>query len=88
MKKTRQNKETGLRSDSIGTTLGCVSLSYQPHPLQARMSIPADDDVVVHGDAERGGDLDDRLGHLDVRLRGRRIAGGVVVYNGPADLSC
>jgi hypothetical protein len=39
----------------------------------------ADDDVVVHGNAERGGDLDDRFRHLNVRLRGRRIAGGVVV---------
>ena len=42
--------------------------SYQPHPLQTRMSILADDNVVVHGDAERGGDVDDRLGHLDVGL--------------------
>ena len=43
------------------------------------MSILADDNVVVHGDAERGGDVDDRLGHLDVCLRWRRIAGGMVV---------
>jgi hypothetical protein len=28
----------------------------------------ADDDVVVHGDAERLGDVDDGLGHLDVGL--------------------
>jgi hypothetical protein len=34
----------------------------QPHPLQARVAVLADDDVVVHGDAERGGDVDDRLG--------------------------
>lgn len=40
------------------------------------MPIPADDDVVDAPECERGGDLDDRLGHLDVRLRGRRIAGG------------
>jgi len=44
------------------------------------MPVLADDDVVVHGDAERGGDIDDRPGHLDVRLRRRRIAGGVVVH--------
>ena len=45
------------------------------------MPILADDDVVVHGDAERGGDVDDRLGHLDVRLRRRRIAGGMAVQD-------
>lgn len=44
------------------------------------MPVLADDDVVMHGNAERGGDLDDRLGHLDVGLGGRRIAGGVVVH--------
>ncbi len=54
--------------------------SNQPHPLQTRMPVLADDDVVVHGDAERGGDVDDRFGHLDVGLRRRRIAGGVVVH--------
>jgi hypothetical protein len=43
------------------------------------MPVLADDDVVVHGNPERGGDADDRLGHLDVGLRWRRIAGGVVV---------
>ncbi len=30
------------------------------------MAVPADDDVVVHGDAERLCDLDDRAVHLDV----------------------
>ncbi len=45
------------------------------------MSAFADDDVVVHGNAERGGDVDDRLGHLDVGLRRRRVAGGVVVQD-------
>jgi hypothetical protein len=43
------------------------------------MPVLADDDVVVHGNAGRGGDVDDRLGHLDVSLRWRRIAGGMVV---------
>ena len=42
------------------------------------MTVLADDDVVVHGDAELGGDLDDCLGHVDISLRGRRIAGGMV----------
>ena len=40
------------------------------------MPVLADDDVVVHGNAERGGDLDDRLRHPDIRLGGCRIAGG------------
>ena len=43
------------------------------------MSVFADDDVVVHGNAERGRDIDDRLGHLDIGLRRRRVAGGMVV---------
>jgi hypothetical protein len=30
--------------------------------------ILADDDVIVHGDAERAVDRDDLLGHLDVGL--------------------
>src|SRR5438105_2268493 len=47
---------------------GCGS--NQPHALQARMPVPADDDVVVHGNAERGGDIDDRLRHLDVPCDG------------------
>src|ERR1700694_3460912 len=54
--------------------------SNQLQPLQARMPVLADDDVIVHGDAERAGDVDDRAGHLDIRLRRRRIAGGVVVH--------
>ena len=43
------------------------------------MSILADDDVVVHGNAERLGDVHDRFRHLDVGLRRRGITGGVVV---------
>jgi hypothetical protein len=59
----------------------------QLHPLQARMPVLADDDVVVHGNAEWGGDLDDRLGHVDVGLRGCRVAGGMVVYQTTGRLS-
>jgi hypothetical protein len=44
----------------------------------------ADDDVVVHGDAERLCHLDDLLRHLDVGARRRRVAGGVVVQK-PAE---
>jgi hypothetical protein len=46
--------------------------------FQTRMPVLADDDVVVHGNAERGGDLDDRLGHMDIGLRWRWVAGVVV----------
>jgi hypothetical protein len=45
------------------------------------MPVLADDDVVVHGNAKRAGDADDRLGHLDIGLRRGRIAGGVVVQD-------
>jgi hypothetical protein len=34
------------------------------------MPASADDNVIVHGGAERAGDVDDRLGHLDIRVRG------------------
>jgi len=47
------------------------------------MPVPADDDVVVHGDAERFCDIDDGAGHLDIGLRRRGIAGGVVVQEAP-----
>jgi hypothetical protein len=43
------------------------------------MPVLADDEVVVHGDAERARDLDDRLRHLDVGARRGGIAGGMVV---------
>ena len=43
------------------------------------MPFLADDDVVVHGDAERLGDVGDRFRHLDVGLRRRGIARGVGV---------
>jgi hypothetical protein len=52
----------------------------QLHPLQARIAVAADDDVVMPGDPERPCDLDDRFRHLDVRLRRRGIAGGMVVH--------
>jgi hypothetical protein len=48
--------------------------------LQTGMAVLADDDVVVHGDAERSGDVDDRPGHLHIRLRRRRVAGRVVMH--------
>jgi hypothetical protein len=46
------------------------------------VAVLADDDVVVHGDAERPAHVDDGLGHLDVCARGRRIARGMIVHEG------
>lgn len=45
------------------------------------MAVPSDDDVVVHGNAEWRRDVDNRFGHLDVGLRGRRIATWMVVHH-------
>ena len=76
------------RGSSSGTTSGGdieqpskahLAASNQLQRLEARVAVLADDDVVVHGNAERPGHVDDGLGHLDVRARGRRIAGGMVV---------
>jgi hypothetical protein len=55
--------------------------SYQPQPLQTRMPVLADDDVIVHRDAERRCDVDDRRGHLNIGLRRCRIAGGMIVQD-------
>jgi hypothetical protein len=46
----------------------------------------ADDQVVVHRDPERRRDVDDRLRHLDIGGRRRRVAGGMVVQE-PANIS-
>ena len=43
-----------------------VVILNQLQPLQARVPVLADDDVVVELDTERLGDLGDLLGHLDV----------------------
>ena len=56
-----------------------IKTSNQLQPLEARVAVLADDDVVVHGDAERAGDVDDRLRHLYVGVRWRRIARRMVV---------
>src|SRR5437764_14600912 len=44
-----------------------VGRSNQLQSLQAGMPLFSHDDVVVHGNAQRLGALDDRLRHLDVR---------------------
>jgi len=43
------------------------------------MTVLADDDVIVNGDAERLCRFDDHFGHVDIGTGGCRIAGGVVV---------
>jgi hypothetical protein len=43
------------------------------------VSVLADDEVVMHGDAERARDLDDRPRHVDIGARRGGIAGGMVV---------
>lgn len=45
------------------------------------MPVLADNDVIVHRDAERLGDVDDRLGHIDVGARGRGVATRMVVHD-------
>ena len=52
----------------------------QLQPLEARMAFLADDDVIVHRNAERLGDVDNRLRHLNIGARRRRIAGRMIVH--------
>jgi hypothetical protein len=54
-------------------------ISNQLQRLQARVAVLSHDEVVVHRDAERACDLDDRLRHLDVGARRRRVATRVIV---------
>ena len=48
--------------------------SNQLHSAQADVAVPADNDMIMDGDAQRFGDLDDVERHLDVGGRRRRIA--------------
>ncbi len=50
------------------------------------MPLLADDDVIVHRNPERPGDVDDRLGHVDIGARGRRIATWMIVHHTTAYL--
>lgn len=53
----------------------------QLQALEARMPFLANNDVIMHGYAERARDLADRLRHLDIGPRRCRIAGGVIVQD-------
>src|SRR5690606_11391697 len=68
-----------LNEVSFSVARAAFSL-HQPQAAKARVAVAADDDVVVHQDAERFGDLADGPRHLDVGGGGRRIARGVVVH--------
>jgi len=61
-------------------------ISNQLQRLQARVAVLADDEVVVHRDAKRACDLDDRLRHLNVGAGGGRITRGMVVQNQTASI--
>ena len=39
---------------------------HQLQPLQTRVPVLADNNVIVHRNPERPGNVDDRLGHVDV----------------------
>jgi hypothetical protein len=45
------------------------------------MAVFADDDVIVHGNAKWARHIDNLLRHLDVGLRWRRIARGMIVQD-------
>ena len=51
----------------------------QPQRSEADMPVLADDNMIVNGDAQRLRRVDDRLGHLDIGARGRRISRRMVV---------
>src|SRR5437879_10455033 len=51
--------------------------------LEARVAVLTDDDVIVHGDAERLRDIDNLFGHLNIGLRRRGVATRMVVQNRP-----
>src|SRR5262245_15067969 len=55
--------------------------SHQLQRLETRVPILADDEVVMHGDAERARDLDDCPRHVDIGARRGGIAGGMIVHD-------
>ena len=69
------------RNSNSGVGSGQLSLDKlnQPQRLKTGVAVAADDDVVVQGNAERPGGIDDLFRHIDVGARRRRIAGRVIV---------
>lgn len=58
-----------------------ASVSNQSQRLQARVPPASDDDVIVEGDTQRCRGLLHLARHLDVRSRGRGVAGGMIVHH-------
>ena len=75
------------RSEPMRIQRSRALASNQLQRLETRVAVLADDEMVVHGNAERARDLDDCLGHLDVGARGRRIGGGMGCTRQPRELS-
>ncbi len=73
-----QLSPTCLIRDGLGSAGRKILLwmrnSNQLQPLQTRMPVAPDDDVVMHLNPQRLGRLDDGFGHLDVGARWRWIA--------------
>src|SRR6516162_3147851 len=69
-----------IRGSNRKATEAGPSVSNQTEVAQAGVPAAADDQVVVHGHAERRGGSDDVLGDGDVRLGGGRVARGMVVH--------
>jgi hypothetical protein len=53
--------------------------SHEAKAAEARMAIPRNDHMVVDGDTKQPTNLDDLLGHVDIRPGWRGIARRVVV---------
>ena len=65
----------------IAKAVGRSYNSNQLQPLQTGVPFLADDDVIVHGNAERGRHRDDLLRHLNVGARRRRIFRRMIVQD-------
>jgi hypothetical protein len=61
--------------------------SHQLQRLETRMPVAADDEVVVHRNAQWPRDLDDRPRHVDVGARGGGIAEGWLCKSKPCKLA-
>jgi hypothetical protein len=62
--------------------------SNQPQPLKAGVPILADDDLVVHRNAERLRDYDDFFRHLNIRLRLFRARNGGAAHSIASSVHC
>ena len=51
----------------------------QPLPFKAGMAVAADDDVIMHQDAERFARIDNLTGHGDIRIRWCWVTGWMIV---------